>query len=86
MNDRLTLSRAARLADMLRGDMQARIKQLGIETFEGSISHADLLKAYPDIELDSDPELERVAEIKRHAFARHGRTDFVLPDVIILLD
>lgn len=85
MPDSLTLSRAARLANVSRGDLQSRLKRLGIETFEGQIGVAELLQAYPDIDLDADPTLERLALIREEAFAKRGRKDSRLPDSEVLM-
>ncbi len=85
MPDNLSLSRAARLANVSRGDLQARLKDLDIETFEGSIRVTDLLAAYPDIDMDADPVFERVALIREEAFAKRGRKDTALPDAEILM-
>lgn len=85
MPDRLSLSRAARLADVSRGDLQARLKQLDIETFEGEIRIPDLLQAYPDIDMDADPTLERLARIRDNAFSNRGRKDSALPEAEVLM-
>jgi CDP-4-dehydro-6-deoxyglucose reductase len=85
MSDTLTLSRAARLANVSRGDLQSRLKQLDIETFEGQIDISDLLQAYPQIDLDADPTLERLAVIREDAFAKRGRKDSQLPDAEVLM-
>lgn len=85
MSDSLSLSRAARLANVSRGDLQARLKQLELEMFEGKIAIADLLKAYPDIDIDADPTLERLAKIRRDAFSHRGRKDSQLPDAEVLM-
>lgn len=85
MPDKLPLSRAARLAGVSRGDLQARLKRLELEMFEGKISVADLLKAYPDIDIEADPTLERLALIREEAFAKRGRKDSRLPDPEVLM-
>ena len=85
MPDKLPLSRAARLAGVSRGDLQARLKRLDLEMFEGQIIVADLLKAYPDIDIDADPTLERLALIRDEAFAKRGRKDSQLPDPEVLM-
>lgn len=85
MPDALPLSRAARLANVSRGDLQARLKELDIEMFEGRIAIADLLRAYPDIDIDNDPTLERLDAIRRNAFAKRGRKDTRLPDPEVLM-
>ncbi len=85
MSEHLSLSRAARLAGVSRGDLQTRLRQLDIETFEGSIQVADLVRAYPDIDVDRDPVLERVALIREEAFAHRGRKDSALPEAAVLM-
>jgi CDP-4-dehydro-6-deoxyglucose reductase len=85
MPDTLSLSRAARLANVSRGDLQARLKSLGLQMFEGKIAITDLLEAYPDIDMDRDPILERLAKIRQEAFANRGRKDSKLPDAEVLM-
>ena len=85
MPDKLPLSRAARLAGVSRGDLQARLKRLDLDMFEGKISVADLLKAYPDIDIDVDPTLERLALIREESFAKRGRKDSKLPHPEVLM-
>jgi CDP-4-dehydro-6-deoxyglucose reductase len=85
MPDTLSLSRAARLANVSRGDLQARLKDLKLEMFEGKITIADLLQAYPDIDIDADPTLERLATIREDAFAKRGRKDTQLPNAEVLM-
>jgi len=85
MPDSLSVSRAARLANVSRGDLQARLKDLDLEMFEGKIALADLLKAYPDIDIETDPILERLATIRQEAFSNRGRKDSKLPDAEVLM-
>lgn len=85
MPDKLSLSRAARLANVSRGELQARLKALNLNIFEGAIRTADLLTAYPEIDMDSDPVLERVALIREEAFAKRGRRDTALPSPEVLM-
>jgi CDP-4-dehydro-6-deoxyglucose reductase len=85
MPDTLSLSRAARLANVSRGDLQARLKDLGLDMFEGKIAISDLMRAYPDIDIDADPLLERLATIRQEAFAHRGRKDSQLPDAEVLM-
>ena len=67
MSQLLSLSRAARLAGVSRGELQATIRERDIQTFEGQIAVEDLLKAYPAIDMEHDPVLERLASIKAAA-------------------
>jgi CDP-4-dehydro-6-deoxyglucose reductase len=85
MPKKLSLSRAARLANVSRGDLQARLRDLELNMFEGEISVADLLKAYPEIDMERDPVLERVALVREEAFSKRGRKDSSLPDPEVLM-
>lgn len=85
MSQLLSLSRAARLAGVSRGELQARVRAENIETFEGKIAVDDLVAAYPDIDLHSDPMLERVALIKAQARPRSRYTDHWMPEPEVLM-
>ena len=63
MSQLLTLSRAARLAGVSRGELQKQIRELAFETFDGYRAVEDLLRAYPEVVIDHDPTLERVERI-----------------------
>lgn len=60
----LSLSRAARLAGVTRGELQQRIRQGEVVTFEGKIEVSDLLRIYPNVSLDRSEMLEKVEYIK----------------------
>jgi CDP-4-dehydro-6-deoxyglucose reductase len=75
----LPVFRAARLVGVSRSTLQKRIQQEDIETFEGEISIADLLRLYPGVNLSKDSEYERVQNIKETAFSRR-LAEAVLPD------
>lgn len=75
----LTVSRAARLVGVSRGVLQQRIKDGELTTFEGHVVADDLLRLYPNTQLHDDQELDRVENIKEHAFAKRIR-ERVLPD------
>lgn len=85
MLDSISLSRAARLADVSRGDLQARLRKLELDMFEGMVLVTDLIEAYPEIDLDRDPMLERIALIREEAFANRGRKDSRLPAPEVLM-
>jgi CDP-4-dehydro-6-deoxyglucose reductase len=63
----LSTSRAARLANVSRGDLQRRIRNGDLSTFEGKIDATDLIKVYPEINLSEDSMLEKVRDIKSKA-------------------
>ncbi|MBT8428700.1 MAG: 2Fe-2S iron-sulfur cluster binding domain-containing protein [Gammaproteobacteria bacterium] len=85
MSQLLTLSRAARLAGVSRGELQKRIRKLAFETFEGKIAVEDLLRAYPDVDIDYDPVLERVARIKANTRPKSRYTDHWMPEPDVLM-
>ena len=81
----LSLSRAARLAGVSRGELQRRIRSEGVETFEGHIPVETLLRLYPDLDLDRDPVLERLEHIKSHAKPKTRYSDGWLPEPEVLI-
>lgn len=85
MSQLLSLSRAARLANVTRSQLQAKIREMDIETFEGELSVEDLLKAYPDINLEHDAVFERAQKIKANARPKSEYTDNWTPDPEILM-
>ncbi|MBT8430169.1 MAG: 2Fe-2S iron-sulfur cluster binding domain-containing protein [Gammaproteobacteria bacterium] len=85
MSQLLTLSRAARLAGVSRGELQKKIRKLAFETFEGQIAVEDLLRAYPDVDIDYDPVLERVARIKASTRPKSRYTDHWMPEPEVLM-
>lgn len=85
MSQLLSLSRAARLAGVSRGELQATIRERDIQTFEGEIAVEDLLKAYPAIDMEHDPVLERLASIKAAAKPKSRYSDHWLPEPEVLM-
>ena len=83
MSQLLPLSRAARLLGVTRGALQQRIKEGELPSSDGMVSVEDLLVAYPDTQLDTDPFLERLNTIKEESFARRVR-ERMLPDKEVL--
>ncbi|MCU0767098.1 MAG: 2Fe-2S iron-sulfur cluster-binding protein [Gammaproteobacteria bacterium] len=81
----LPLSRAARLAGVTRGELQKRLRDEGIETFEGKITVTRLLSLYPDADLESDPVFERIQKIKADARPKRDYTDGLLPEPEVLM-
>ncbi len=81
----LSLSRAARLADVTRAELQGRIRRGDLTTFEGKIEVSDLLRLYPEINLERSAILERVTLIKETAVPRLQLTDTTLPEPGVLV-
>ena len=85
MTDLLSLSRAARLAGVTRAELQRRIRRGEIETFEGQVAVADLLRVYPSVSLEKTGMLEQVERIKADALPRTFEDDTRLPSPQVLV-
>jgi len=81
----LSLTRAARLVGVSRAALQNKIKKGELETFEGMVKPEDLLRVYPDTQLDNTNELERFNQIKDEAFAQRVR-ERLLPEPEVLAE
>lgn len=66
----LSLSRAARLAGVDRIDLQRKIRQGALQAFDGMVNIADLVQAYPDVQLEDNTEYNRLLQIKEKAFGK----------------
>ena len=73
MTQWLTLWRAAQLVGVSRGVLQKRIRAGDLASNEGMVSSEELLRCYPQVELEDGGAFERVATIKETAFARRVR-------------
>ena len=80
----LTLQRAARLVGVRRGALQSKIRSGELTAFEGMVAAEDLLRAYPQAQLEDNAVLERLEAIKDSAFARRVR-ERVLPSAEALV-
>lgn len=85
MSQHLSLSRAARLAGVSRGELQEKIRGKGLSTFEGKIDVEQLLEAYPEIDMERDPVLERLQLIKADARPKKHKGDNWLPEPEVLM-
>jgi len=81
----LSLSRAARLAGVSRGELQKRIREEDLKTFEGELSVGLLLQLYPHIDLEADPMLEKVRRIRAEAKPKTHYSDGWMPDPEVLM-
>jgi len=68
INRYLSLSQAARLAGIKRRTLQKRIQDGDILTFEGMVSLEELLKAYPQTEVEDNTMIEHSKHIKHAAY------------------
>ncbi len=83
MSQRLTLSRAAHLVGVSRGALQRRIREGELPSHDGMVATVDLLRAYPDFDLEDSGAFARVARIKEEAFGRRVM-ERVLPSSEVL--
>jgi CDP-4-dehydro-6-deoxyglucose reductase len=85
MPELLSLSRAARLVGTSRGALQKKIQNGELTTFEGKVAVTDLLRAYPQTQMEDSKMLERVERIKAQAVHDRGKRDkTALPDPEVL--
>jgi CDP-4-dehydro-6-deoxyglucose reductase len=85
MTQRVSLSRAARLAGVTRAELQRRIRKGELATFEGELDIADLLRVYPSVTLEKTGKLEQVERIKADALPRSHDGDTTLPSPEVLV-
>jgi len=80
----LTLSRAARLIGVPRGELQRAIRDGHLPANDGLVSTEGLLALYPALSLEDAGAFERVARVKEEAFGRRV-AERVLParDVLV---
>ncbi len=83
MSQRLTLSRAAHIVGVSRGALQRKMREGELPSHDGMVSTVDLLRAYPDFDLEDSGAFERVVRVKEEAFGRRVM-ERVLPSSQIL--
>lgn len=66
----VTVSRAAKLAGVSRGNLQKRIRQGDIESFEGMVRLDDVMQQFPAVEFENNSILERLERIIDNAAIR----------------
>ncbi len=84
MSQCISLSRAARLVDVTRSELQRKIQLGELIAFEGMITLDNLLAAYPDAQLEDNTEYNRVLFIKERAFGKRV-FERIMPDVETLV-
>jgi CDP-4-dehydro-6-deoxyglucose reductase len=77
----ITLSKAARLVGVKRGTLQKRIRAGELSTFEGELDVQELLRAYPETQMEDNTEIERVERFMEEAFAKAMRHESEALDV-----
>ncbi|MBE0614717.1 MAG: 2Fe-2S iron-sulfur cluster binding domain-containing protein [Burkholderiales bacterium] len=83
MQQRLSLSRAARLVGVARGVLQQKIQMGQLRSFDGMVSVDDLMQLFPTARLERDIGFERVAKIQDESFGKRMR-QHLLPSQEIL--
>jgi CDP-4-dehydro-6-deoxyglucose reductase len=69
MTDVLSLTRAARLAEL-----QKKIKRGEMISHDGMVTVENLLACYPDAQLEDTAEARRIAQIKERAFGKRAES------------
>lgn len=83
MSHLLTVSRAAHLIGATRADMQKLIASGALFSQDGMVTTTDLLKVFPDVQLEDSGAFERTTKIREEAFGRRIR-ERVLPNQEVL--
>jgi CDP-4-dehydro-6-deoxyglucose reductase, E3 len=83
MTQTISLSRAARLVGVTRSELQKKIREGELPSFDGSVTLDDLLTSYPDAQLEDNTEYARVTRIKERAFGKRVY-ERALPDIEVL--
>jgi CDP-4-dehydro-6-deoxyglucose reductase len=69
----LSLSKGARLVGTTRGMLQKKIQNGELSTFEGKVAVTDLLRVYPNTQVEDNTMLEQVKQIKANAIKNRGQ-------------
>lgn len=78
----VSISRAAKLVGVSRGNLQCRIQDGELESFEGQLRLSDLANAFPDATLEDNTMLEKVERIIEHAAIKaRNRVRTLPPDM-----
>ena len=78
----VSISRAAKLVGVSRGNLQRRIQDGELESFEGQLRLSDLAEAFPNASLEDNSMLEKLERIIEHAAIKaRNRTPTMPPDM-----
>lgn len=80
MSQLISLSRAARIVGTKRSTLQQRIRAGDLHTFEGMLDLGELMRAYPQTQLEDSGEIDRVDRIMEHAVGKIADDAHLLPD------
>lgn len=73
MTQLLNLSRAAQLIGVTRGILQEKIRNGELSAHDGMVASAELLRLFPDMQIEVTGAFERVTQIKDQAFGKRVR-------------
>jgi CDP-4-dehydro-6-deoxyglucose reductase, E3 len=73
MTQLLTLSRAAQLIGVSRGSLQEKIRNGDLVAYDGMVASEELLRVFPDMQLEVSGAFERVTQIKEQSFGKRVR-------------
>lgn len=73
MTQLLTLSRAAQLIGVTRGALQEKIRNQELTAYDGMVASEELLRVFPDMQIEVTGAFERVTQIKEQAFGKRVR-------------
>jgi CDP-4-dehydro-6-deoxyglucose reductase len=79
----LTLSRAAQIIGVTRGELQKRIRDGELAACDGMVATVELQRVFPEVRLEDSGAFEHITTIKEQAFGRRVR-ERVLPSPEIL--
>lgn len=80
----ISLSRAARLVGVKRATLQKQIRAGQLHTFEGELDLSEILKLYPQTDVDNSGMIERADRIIEQALGKMAADTHSLPDAEIL--
>jgi len=83
MTQLLTLSRAAQLLGVTRGALQEKIRNGELAAYDGMVTSEELLRVFPEMQVEVSGAFERVTQIKEQAFSRRMR-ERLLPSQEVL--
>ncbi len=83
MTQSISLSRAARLVGVTRNELQKKIRDGRLPSFDGFVNLDDLIASYPKAQLEDNGEYARITRIKERAFGKRV-FERVMPDVEVL--
>ena len=80
----ISLSRAARLVGVKRATLQKQIRAGELHTFEGELDLSEILKLYPQTDVDNSGMIERADRIIEQALGKLGPDSSTLPEPEVL--